>query len=193
MGKRILLAGIVGGVVMFSWGSVAHILLPLGDAGIREIPNEEPVLAAMRASITEPGFYFFPGMGEKPGMTEEQREAAYAAWTEKYKTSPAGILVYQPQGGEALSPRQLATELATNTAVALVLAFLLSLAAGSLPGYGMRVVFVAACGLIPWLDVDVSQWNWYRFPTEYTLAQLVTEVVGYALVGLVLARFIKKQ
>ena len=46
---RILLAGILGGIVMFIWTSIAHMALPLGEVGINEIPNEP----AMRSSIGE--------------------------------------------------------------------------------------------------------------------------------------------
>ena len=41
---KILLAGIIGGIVMFVWTSIAHMALPLGEAGINEIPNESAVL-----------------------------------------------------------------------------------------------------------------------------------------------------
>jgi hypothetical protein len=39
---RILLAGILGGIARFAWTSIAHMALPLGEAGIAEIPNESP-------------------------------------------------------------------------------------------------------------------------------------------------------
>src|SRR5262249_4515340 len=51
MVMRILLAGIAGGIVMFIWTSIAHMALPLGEAGINEIPNESTVLSAMQSSI----------------------------------------------------------------------------------------------------------------------------------------------
>ena len=41
---KILLAGVLGGIVMFVWTSIAHMALPLGEAGINEIPNESAVL-----------------------------------------------------------------------------------------------------------------------------------------------------
>jgi hypothetical protein len=44
---KILLAGFLGAVAMFIWTSIAHMALPLGEAGISEIPNEQAVLAAM--------------------------------------------------------------------------------------------------------------------------------------------------
>ena len=51
--KRIFLAGLLGGIAMFIWTSIAHMALPLGEAGIREIPNEAAVLSAMQSNIAE--------------------------------------------------------------------------------------------------------------------------------------------
>ena len=52
-GMRIVLAGVLGGIVMFLWTSIAHMALPLGEAGIGQIPNESVVLSAMQSSIGE--------------------------------------------------------------------------------------------------------------------------------------------
>jgi hypothetical protein len=58
----ILLAGILGGIVMFIWTSTAHMALPPGQAGIDEIPNESAVLSAMQSGIGDKtGLYIFPG------------------------------------------------------------------------------------------------------------------------------------
>jgi hypothetical protein len=48
---RIILAGVLGGIVMFIWTSIAHMVLPLGETGIREIPNESRVLAALHDNL----------------------------------------------------------------------------------------------------------------------------------------------
>ena len=61
MTKRIILAGVLGGIAMFIWTSIAHMALPLGDAGIREIPNEQAVLSAIQTNIGEQsGLYLSP-------------------------------------------------------------------------------------------------------------------------------------
>ncbi|PYI78486.1 MAG: hypothetical protein DMF05_11945 [Verrucomicrobia bacterium] len=61
---RVLLAGILGGIVMFIWTSIAHMALPLGEAGITEIPNESAVLNSMQSNIGDKtGLYIFPGLG----------------------------------------------------------------------------------------------------------------------------------
>ena len=62
--KRLFLAALLGAVAMFIWTSIAHMALPLGEAGIREIPNEAAVLGAMESSIAKKrGLYVFPGLG----------------------------------------------------------------------------------------------------------------------------------
>ena len=56
---RILLAGMLGGIAMFVWTSIAHVALPLREAGINEIPNESVVLSAMQSSIGEKTGHMF--------------------------------------------------------------------------------------------------------------------------------------
>jgi len=74
---KILLAGILGGIVMFIWTSIAHMALPLGEAGISEIPNEQAVLAAMQSNIAEKwAFTFFRALVSgrtRPGRKRGKR------------------------------------------------------------------------------------------------------------------------
>ena len=42
MTKPVLLADLLGGIVMFIWSSVAHMVLSLGEAGLEEIPVNQP-------------------------------------------------------------------------------------------------------------------------------------------------------
>ena len=72
---RILFAGILGEFVMFIWTSIAHMALPLGEAGINEIPNESAVLGAMQSSIGDKtGLYIFPGLGVGKSATREEKK-----------------------------------------------------------------------------------------------------------------------
>ncbi len=186
MGKKIVLGGIVAGIVVFIWSAVSHMVLGLGETGIKSLPNEDVILPVLNANITEPGFYFFPGLD--PKASQEQMDA----WTEKHRTGPAGIMVYQPVGGEPMPAGKFITELVSNNLAALVAAFLLSKAFGNLGGLFGKAVFVALFGLFAGLDIDLSQWNWYGFPTSYTCAYIVDHVVAWFLAGLVLGLFFKK-
>ena len=47
MTTRTLMTGILGGIAMFIWTSIAHMFTPLGETGVRELPNEAAVLSAL--------------------------------------------------------------------------------------------------------------------------------------------------
>ena len=72
---KILLAGIFGGIAMFIWTSIAHMALPLGEAGLGEIPNESAVLSSMQSNIgDQTGLYIFPGPGVGKNATPPGKE-----------------------------------------------------------------------------------------------------------------------
>ena len=72
MAKRIIMAGVLGGLAMYVWTSLAHVVLPLGSIGVSSVSkNEESLLASMHASLGETdGFYIFPSGGDTsyPGI-----------------------------------------------------------------------------------------------------------------------------
>jgi hypothetical protein len=192
MTKRVFLAGVLGGIAMFVWTSLAHMFLPLGDTGIKEIPNEQGVLSALRSTLGEAhGFYLYPGTGLGPDATMQQKRAAMDQYGQKLAVSPSGILIYHPAGAKPMSAGQLATEFFTELIEALLVAFLLSQA--HLATFVSRVKFVVVVGILATIATNVSYWNWYGFPANYTVAYMITGVVGFICAGLVAAAIIKEE
>lgn len=177
---------------MFLWTFAAHEFLPLGEMGVREIPNEERVVSAMQSAIPQRGLYLFPGLGLGPNPTSQQRNAAMPEYMKKYERSPHGILVYHPPSGAFPFGAALARAGALNLAEGLLAAWLLSWAAPG-KGYARRAGFVVIAGLLASLTTNVEYWNWYEFPTTYTAGYMITQVVGYTLVGLIAAAFVKNE
>jgi len=191
MTKRAFLAGLLGGVAMFAWTSIAHMVLPLGDAGIKEIPNEQGVLSAMHSSLGEvPGFYFFPGTGLGPDATIEQKRAAMNQYGQKLAANPSGILIYHPAGAKAMTGGQLATEFLTELIESLLVVVLLSKT--RLATFVSRLGFVVAAGVLATVATNVSYWNWYGFPASYTAASMTTGIVGFICLGAVTAALMKE-
>jgi hypothetical protein len=94
---KILLAAIFGGIAMFIWTSIAHLVLPLGEAGISEIPNESAVLSALQSNIgDQTGLYIFPGLGIGKNATREEKNEAMKQIAAKAASGPSGILMYHP-------------------------------------------------------------------------------------------------
>ena len=193
--KKTILGGLLAGLAMFVWSFVAHMALPIGEMGIKTLPNEDALLAAMRASITESGFYFFPGEGAMQSQTlpKEQQEAAMAAWLKKYEAGPRGVMVYHPTGDTPMSPRQLVGELLSDIVAGIIVAFALAAALGKVRTTPARVGFVTLLGFLPWVVTDFSYMNWFGFPGTYAVGQLLDQVVGMAFAGVVLAFLFRRS
>jgi hypothetical protein len=184
MTKRVILAGILGGILMFNWGFLTHMVLPIGEMGVRKLPDEPAVFAPIKGTVKEPGFYVFPAMDMNAPESEQQ------ACLEKAKQGPVGVLIVKPQGAEIVLPRLLGIELATNTASALLAALVLSrLRAGAC--YWTRVGMVTLLGLFALVTVDLPYWNWYSFPAEFVASEAVEHIAGWFLIGLALAAIIR--
>lgn len=182
---RIILAGILGAIAMFVWMAIAHMLTPLGAMGFSPMSNEAPVLNAMKSDVgAKAGLYFFPWVDPRdPKMMEKQMELV--------KTQPSGFLLYHPPGASTDMTPMLIKEFAKEFLQSVIAAFLLSLAV--VTGYLARVGFVTMIGIFAALGTDVSYWIWYGFPFSYTLAQIITNLVGAIAAGLVIAALVKPE
>jgi hypothetical protein len=54
---RVVIAGVLGGIAMFVWTSIAHLATPLGALGFSQMTGEATVLPALAS-----------GVGEKTGV-----------------------------------------------------------------------------------------------------------------------------
>ena len=189
---KILLAGILGGVVMFIWTSIAHMALPLGEAGLREIPNESAVLGAMQNNIGEQtGLYIFPGPGVGKNATRQEKNEAMKHMGEKMAANPSGILMYHAPGRPFMFGKWLGIEFGTELLEAILVVFLLAQA--RITSSAGRVGFVLVAGILAAITTNISYWNWYGFPCAYTASYMFIQIVGFFLVGIVAALILSKR
>ena len=182
---RVSIAGLLGAVAMFFWASIAHLATPLGAIGISQLPKDEAVLAPMHAILGErPGLYFFP-------RSEGQSSEAMKAYAAKLAVQPSGFIVYHPPGASSLTTRQLVVEFASELVQSLIAAALLAWAA--IAGYWLRVGFVSLIGVAAGIATNLSYWNWYGFPANYTAAYAGVEIAGYAAAALVIAAVLPRN
>ncbi|HZR78545.1 MAG TPA: hypothetical protein VFA58_05015 [Chthoniobacterales bacterium] len=183
MNTRILLAGIVGGVVMFIWNFVAHELLPLGEMGVSVMQNEDAVTSALQSNLGDnSGFYIFPSGGLTPGATGDQKKAAMQKAEKQMAEGAAGLLIYRPKRVFNF-PKRLGIEFVTEVIEALLAVFLL--AQTRITSFGGKVGFVVVAGILAAIATNIPYANWYGFPKPYTLGQLTIMFVNFLLVGIV--------
>lgn len=181
---RILLGALAGALVVFVVSAILHMATPLGAAGFNVLPNEEPMLQAMRDHVPQSGLYMVPGLDMRSKPTEEQMNA----FAEKLRRGPSALLVYTAGGADVMAPRQLILEFLTVFCAALIGAWLLSRIGGS---YLLRASVIALLAVFTFFATGASHWIWYHFPTAFALAELGMETIGWFLGGLAMAKIIR--
>jgi len=177
---------------MFIWTSIAHMALPLGEAGINEIPNESEVLSTMQSSMGEKtGLYIFPGLGIGKDATREEKNEAMKQMQQRIAANPSGILMYHPPGRQFTFGKSLGIEFSTEVLQAILAIWLL--AQTRISSFGGRVGFVLTAGILASITTNVSYWNWYGFPGVYTASYILIEIVGFTLVGVIAALMLRER
>jgi len=179
--KRIVIGGIVGGIVMFFWGFVAHTFLPLGKMGTSRFTSEEVMVTALASSAVESGLYFVPAEPEGELSDDEM-----TAFMEKAEAGPFAFVVYSKDGTPGMTV-QLITQFVSDVLAALLAAFVVS----KLSTYGARLMGITLMGVFAWLTIGVPYWTWYRFPTEFVTAGFLEQVIGWFAAGIVIAGIAK--
>lgn len=184
---RILIAGVLGAIVLFGWGFVAHMLLPIGEMGMHMPQNEDVVLEGIKTGLPTPGIYMLPSLDpEKWGD-----EAAMKPFVEKAKANPFAYVVVAPSPADptTMTP-QLVKQFGSDFIGSLLVAWLLAATAW---GFGTRVLGAAGMGVFAWVATIVPMWNWYRFPTDYLIGGFIEQGVGWLLGGIAIAWWLGRK
>jgi hypothetical protein len=188
MTKKILLGGLVGGVVVFVMSGIFHMATNLGETGIKVFPNEDAVLSNLRSSIPDSGLYIFPGAD----MSAQKSSASQAAYLEKYKNGPTGILAYTRGGNDLQFGKLLVNQFLFSLVAGLIVAWILGATVSSTT-YGSRVLIVCLASLFGGMVYTLPYWNWYGFPLTYVIAEIGTWVASWLVGAFAMAAIVKPK
>ncbi len=192
---RILLATLLGAVVLFAWGMAAWMVLGLHDSSIHKIPDESAVATHLQQQGLRTGVYIYPGMptradAQAPGFDREKAEAEFM---QRHEQGPIFTVFFKSEGQKVMGPNTMAGGWAINLITVFIAASLLSAASRGGMTYIQRVGIVMMMGIFAALLGHGSLYVWMLFPLDWTLAMMVDMALGWTLVGLVLAAFIRPQ
>lgn len=177
--KRLLLGGIIGGIVMYAWSFLAWTVLPLHMSSLKTFRNEAAVAQAISANAGEAGVYYLPDMRPHDG---ESGEAAMAR-TVSMPHMLASVRLNGDMNMGALYGLQFLFLVITS----LLITWLLTKTSGlSLMG---KAIFAMVVGLVVSVLGELPNWNWWGFSASFTLGNIIDHIVGCFLAGLAIARF----
>lgn len=176
--KRVLLAALLGGIVVFAWGALSHMVLPIGEMGISKVPGEQALIAALRENAPEAGTYLIPAL---EGVPQDQWPAS----------GPAALLSWRPETSYGMG-KNLVVEFASGTLAALIAAIVLC-HAGAGVSLMRKGVLSMSLGVFAWLTLTVSHWTWYGISDGMLIGEGLDVAIGWLLAGLAMGALLGKR
>jgi hypothetical protein len=183
--KKAILGVVIGTAAYFIWGGVSWMVLPWHNSTMKSLPEETLITDTMKVVIKQPGLYFFPSDKPVSGPPIERQ-----VWEEKYKAGPIGLLIFSPTGRAPMDGGTFARAILGDLFVAAMVMFIFYAASGHCRSLLQRTGLAATLGLLAGLAVHYPYWNWFHFPCDVTVVGIADLVVGFALMGAAMAKFV---
>lgn len=184
--RRLIIGGILGGIIVFAWGYVSWMFLPWHKPTISKFQNETLVREAVLASSTGAGLYILPNAcAIDPALSPEEQKAFREQAHQQYEKGPFIMAIVRPEGVGSMT-----VQLIRGFVIQLLGAFLITglLLWANLENYISRVSFVTLLAIAAGVVTYLPDWNWWGTPELFTLVGFADLVIGWFLAGLVLGK-----
>ena len=169
---------VITAVALFMWGFVFWVFL-IPDSAMQEVADNAATQEMLSEHFPNEGMYFVPsGDPDDPG------------WAELHEKGPVAM-VSVTAGRPAQEPSVFIKGIIIEIFIAALIAWMLALAAPSLPGYSQRVIFVCIAGLTATLATHGRGMVWFGATADYVIPTAAYDFVGWLIAGLILAKFIR--
>ena len=187
MCKKVIIGALLGGVVLLLWQFAVRELLGVYDDAFVKLKDPAAVEAVLKENlpeenITGSGMIVIPH--PEPGDTDAEAKAMEKLTT-GFSLFGAVNLAGRNSFGTALG-----IQFALNVLASAVLMFVLLAANPST--LGSRIALVLCFAMFAVLTELIPNWNWGGSSLAYIGRQIGEQIVGWALVGLVLAKVMDK-
>lgn len=180
--KKILIGGLVGGILLFAWQTVSWTVANFHDKSQQYTEKQETILSFLNSIGLEEGGYIAPR--EKVGATMEDMEKVMAEMKGKpwarityYKAYDVNIFMNMARGALA------------NIIIACLLCWLF--AKMGKQGFSTYVIASLAVGIICFTNGPYTGHIWY--PTYDINAHFMDALVSWGLVGVWLGWWMNKK
>ncbi|MGI9547774.1 MAG: hypothetical protein ACR2MM_11080 [Flavobacteriaceae bacterium] len=180
--KRTIITLILGTLIIFIWNAVSWMALPFHANSMNSIPESALNTNQLKEQLTEDGVYHYPG------MPQDQSDEALKEVEAKLAEGPRITLMVYKSGSTAfMDPMNFLWDLIFNLIiVVLVLGLVRGLADHSFKNILRATISI---GLVISFMTDIPMKNWFMFPLDYTLANVLDYLISMTLLGLLFAGY----
>lgn len=177
--QKVIKTGLVGGAVIFVWGLIAWLVIPINKLHFNKFKNEAAVAKVMKENADENGFYQIPSMAHNDhhATAKEMKNDFFAFSAVKL-------------GGKELG------KTGSKVAMFIVDVIVASLAAWCLFQTKLdrkkSIVFITTIGFMLAFMYQMPLVIWLGFPFIFAFKTIIQLVIGWYLASLLMVRVAKK-
>lgn len=178
--KKVIIAGMLGGIVLIIWTFVVNVLFGFKSSlEMKQIPNERQVYEILKENIVDPGKYIC-----NPELTAERPFP---------DGEPVFGVLYSGIGHESAGKLML-IELVVFFLAPIIGAWMLSQTSRRImSSYPRKVLFFVAIGLLFALFTDLTNFDIGSYPIKDAILLAINNIIVWTLVGLAVAWRIKPE
>jgi len=189
MTKKVIVGGLLGGLVMFVWAVISWTVLPWHDLTIGRFSDQQAVAEVIMANAPQSGIYALPNAQPlDPQADAAARAQARADALARMQSGPFLFVSVTRGGTDLTNPWLFVRSLLIQIVAATLITVLLVQTRGL--RYWCRVGFVETTGVLIGVLATFPLWNWWQFPLRYTLVNFADFIIGVTLAGFVIAKVV---
>lgn len=180
--KKTIITLVLGTLLLFIWNAVSWMALPFHSQTLNSLPENVMDMEALKQSGLASGVYHYPG------FPETQTPETMAAMEQIVQSQPRiPFMVIKKEPTSLFDPVQFFWSLMINL-LTVVFAYYIIKRLSSKNRKSIILSALALGGIVA-LIADLSLMNWYFFPLDYTLANLLDRVVAFGLLGILFSMY----
>lgn len=180
--KRKIISLIIGTLILFIWNALSWMVLPFHSNTLNSIPDNAINAELLKEHLLKDGVYHYPG------FPTEDTPQALKEMENRIETGPRiTLMVFKRGKTELFSLLSFLGSVAINFVTVLLLYFLIQISRVHTTKSILLMTLFAA--LIIGFASDLAQMNWYLFPLEYTILNVLDHLIPFLLVGLLFSKY----
>lgn len=177
--KKLFIAALVGGIIIFIWQTLSWTVLNLHHAGQEYTPKQDSIMAFLGTQFSESGSYLMPR--DPDGVSSAEMEKNMAARAGK----PWAQIQYHKEMNINMG-MNIVRGLLTDIVMVALLCWILMKLTDS--GFGKVLMACLITGIIVFLNSPYTVHIWY--PKADLNAHLMDAVISWGLCGLWLGKYL---
>lgn len=181
--KKVIIGALVGAIIFFVFETAVWMGGFHNDFS-KYTPNQGAIMQTLNNGLNENGAYMMPSVDQTLPNAAELQEKAY----NEGKGKPWAMVFYHTQMN-GMDP----SYMIKGFLYSLLACFLVSLTLfrGNFNTFGSRFSIAMCFSLFALLQCTLTEMNWWDFPWHYVKSTVFDMIVGWGLVSLWLAKYVK--